>query len=155
MSAELKSRLFLLYAMSLLDDSKQMPPSQEKSYDKILEEMTLAKLLNKTFKPVPTQQLTQPQTLFQKPLSQSSRKATITFKSAAAQRVFQSSPSFKDLLSEYNRFHGTRPPTKSTPGGTSAPHDVSDFRSDRVELIRLTHIPGKIIRPLKHRNPSC
>lgn len=170
MSAEQKSKSIFTFAACLLDDFASTPATQVKPYDKSLEEMTLSKLLKKpapssaavkvaaaaaAAAAVPPHAPAQPSVRYrqsQNPFDpQNLKKATITFKNqSSAHKVFETRPSFNDLLKQYNRQHffGESPVQSSVP---SSP-DNGGFRSDRVELIRFAQIPGKIIRPLKNDN---
>lgn len=59
-------------------------------------------------------------------------------------KVFSSTPTLRQMMQEYNR-----PTATTTPIKVSAPRASSDFRFDRVDLIQIPLIPGKILRPTR------
>lgn len=63
----------------------------------------------------------------------------------ASKKVFTSSPSLRQMMSDYNRPISRLAPIKTTVAQPKAAG--SEFEFDEIDFIQLANIPGRILRP--------
>ena len=101
-----------------------------------LQDLTRTALARKPAPPAPPKAQTPPPA----PLTRPPQKAE-------PGRVFTSSPTLRQLMGEYNRSTSRTSPIKASAG--IQPPGAHDFCFDRIDLIRVASIPGKILRPTR------
>lgn len=126
--------------LSLLDDSVAFIGAEEREWLELTKN-TFTKQETPKTSPPSTQQLLYQQLKTAKP----SENLTTTNKGT---KVFKNTKNLRQLMMEYNGRKTTLPPLKSSLQTQSAkPRNKSDFKYDRMEIMEVPSISGKILRP--------
>lgn len=126
--------------LSLLDDSTAFIGSEEREWLELTKNTFTKKETHQVTKPS-TQQLLYQQLKTAKP----SENLTTTTRGT---KVFKNTKNLRQLMSEYNGRKTTLPPLKSSlQTQNSKPSNQSDFKYDRMEIMEVPSINGKILRP--------